>query len=364
LPLYCPTHIRLTQQPPPPIPTPILHIGVSLDSVFDFSEEKRLLKEQGNEAYKKYVRSHLFEPLEPAKAFPFVAKMLSFNDSQNTLVQVTLIANCTPETILRAKHSMHCHKLIDPLRPEHCSGLTAQFGGNALNKVLSRNSVDLFLSPNPNDVETLLSLGYCAGHVEAGRARDEQFENYKAAVIAFDFDRVIGVACGQDGTKDQFIDNDNYTTVQGLEAAWQREHECRKTPAHKGPLSPFFEKLFALRDLVNACPDKYNLSIPIVTARTGQSLGRVETTLKAWGIEPDGILSTGWDRKGEVLKDIHATAHFDDSLKHIQEAYEKSPQTTPFHVPWVDTHLDQIKKRCHCPNAPMHQLRPAPAYAP
>lgn len=340
-------------------PSPLLHIGVSLDSLFDFSEEKRVLNEQGHESYKKYVHANMQTALEPAKAFPFVAKMLSFNDPQNTFVQVTIVANCQQETILRSQRAMRHHKLIDPLRPEHHSGLTTQFGSNALNKVLSRNSCDLLLSSNTKDVENLLTLGYCAGHVEAGRARDEQFENYQDVVIAFDFDRVVGIACGPHGTCDQFLDNEQYTSVKGIEAAWQREHECRKIPAHKGPLSPFFEKLFALRDLTNGCPDKYNLSIPIVTARTGQSLDRVKTSLDAWGVKPDEIFSTGWDCKGDLLHAIHATVHIDDGLHHIQGVYERSPQTTPFHIPWVETHLDKIQKRYQ---APLNRFLPMPAY--
>ncbi len=342
-------------------PAPVLHLGISLDSLFDFSEEKRVLKKQGDEAYQKHVRATIQTPLEPAKAFPFVAKMLSFNDPQNTFVQVTIIANCRDATAERAQYSMHHHKLIDSLRPEHCRGLTAQFSSNALNKVLFKNSVDLLLSSNPQDVTNLLTRGYCAGHVEAGRARDEQFENHKDVVIAFDFDRVIGIACGSDGTCDQFLDNERYTDIRGIEAAWQREHECRKIPAHKGPLSPFFEKLFALRNLTEGCPNKYNLNIPIVTARTGLSLDRVKTSLDAWGIYPDEIFSTGWDCKGDVLEKIRATVHIDDGLQHIQGVYAKSPQTTPFYIPWVDAHLNKIKNRCQ---APLNRFLPMPACAP
>ena len=319
------------------IPAPF-HIAVSLDSLFDMTEAQLVMTHEGKRAYANYTHANLQTPLHPGKAFPFLAKMLSFNEEgKDPLVRVTVLSRCKMPTTIRAQNSIRHHGLLHSISSHQDRYLSFNNCQNGVCSELSRTDVDLYLSTRQKEVEGLLSVGFAAGLIAQGPANDAQFENGQNIVIASDFDRVLGIACGCPGTKDQHLDSVDVTMKNGQKAAWAREIRNRKVPAHQGPMASPYIKLFALSDIVNPDPRKYDLILPLVTARTGASLPRVRATLKAWEIDlpEDHLCSTGYYRKGETLDQLGADIFFDDSPNHIEEATRLSPRTAAILVPWV-----------------------------
>ena len=93
------------------MPYPIekkLVIAVSSSALFDMQDSDAVFRQEGEEAYRKYQRKHMDDPLKEGVAFPFIKRLLNLNASfpEEQPVEVILFSKNSPETGLRAFRSI------------------------------------------------------------------------------------------------------------------------------------------------------------------------------------------------------------------------------------------------------------------
>ena len=80
-----------------------LVVAVSSSALFDLTESDRVYNECGLEEYRRYQEENIDNPLDKGVAFPFVKRLLSFNEifPEEQPVEVVLLSRNSPETGLR-----------------------------------------------------------------------------------------------------------------------------------------------------------------------------------------------------------------------------------------------------------------------
>ena len=80
-----------------------LVVAVSSSALFDLSESDKVYNECGLEEYRRYQEQNIDVPLAKGVAFPFVKRLLSFNEifADEQPVEVVLLSRNSPETGLR-----------------------------------------------------------------------------------------------------------------------------------------------------------------------------------------------------------------------------------------------------------------------
>ncbi|MBR0459331.1 MAG: 5'-nucleotidase [Victivallales bacterium] len=279
-----------------------LVIAIASSAVCPLDEEtKKIFREQGEAAYRKYQREHEDEPLPRGPAFSFVKRLLRLNELLgDNYIDVVLLSRNDCDTGLR---------IIKTLRTR---GITQEYRAMFLDgkdpcDFLETCDSSLFLTEKQHDVERAASLGFAAGQVLAeGCCNDEEGDDLR---IAFDFDGVLA-----DSTSERKFQQ------SGLNGFIQYEQDHRKEPHHEGPMARLFKKLARLRELENQKmtedPNYHrHLNLSIVTARGILSCERVVTTLRSWDILPDQGFFLSSARKDDVLKQIQPHIYFDDKLE-------------------------------------------------
>lgn len=327
----------------------ILNIGVSTSALFDTREEDRVFKEEGEIAYMQLMRERADTPFTPGVVLPFIKKMMAFNTPDRILTNFTILSRNNPQVAARVNASIHAHGLFMKVgKGKVRFGMgEAYMKGRAITPTMLRSfGVDLFLSPNQTDVIEALKADISAGQTLYGEDGLPQGPDTKNILVAFDFDRVLGL--GKGGPKDKFKgDSEAYFARTNLLAYWKREALLATLPAHPGPFASFYLKLIRLRDFlkINAFPTL--LEIAIVTARSSDPLTRIQTTLEHWGgapMEADYLISSRKTPKYNHLKELKADIFFDDSEKHVKGA---ANVTAAVLVPFVEPAREEKKARIH-----------------
>ena len=279
-----------------------LVVGVSSRALFDLSEEDRIFREHGLEAYRNYQLEREDEVLTPGTSFGLIKALLRLNelDQAGRRVEVVIMSRNSSETSLRIFNSIR-HYGLDITR-------AALTGGASLVPYLRAFNVDLFLSRNPHDVARGLQGGTASALLydvptDAGADVDQ-------IRIAFDGDSVL------------FSDEaDRVYREQGLEAFQAHEIQHAHRPLPEGPFAKLLKSLAEVRGLEH--PEESpvpSIRTALVTARNSPAHERVIRTLMAWGVTIDETFFLGGMSKHEVLAAFRPHMYFDDHPSHCATA--------------------------------------------
>lgn len=287
-----------------------LVIGLASSALFDLEEPDQVFKLEGELAYREYQKKREKIPLEPGVAFPFIQRLLSFNQifpSDNPFVEVILLSRNDPNTGLRVMNSIE-HFGLGITRAIFLQGRTPH-------KYIEPLCINLFLSANEQDVKQAITANYPAGLILKGNILD--LENTKELRIAFDFDGVLADDSAEAIYKQK-----------GLGSFIKHENEHAEKPINPGPLKTFLEKLSLLQkhefNYQEQNPGyKPNLRISIVTARNAPAHKRVINTMRSWGIETiNEAFFLGGIEKNKILQILQPHIFFDDQTSHLRSTSE------------------------------------------
>jgi 5'-nucleotidase len=276
----------------------ILVIGVSSRALFNLEEENAIFDKEGIEGYRKHQLENENEPLLPGSAFYLVKSLLELNNqADKEIVEVIVMSRNSPETGLRILNSLKKHDLKITR--------VALSGGEPLAPYIDAFGVDLFLSKDDKDVQTVIDSKACAAATLY--APPESFDEKDNRVkIAFDADAVI------------FSDESELRNkTEGLEAFHKYESEHEEDPLNEGPFAKLLIKLSKIQEHLPTTIELTPLRIAIVTARNAPSHMRVIKTLRKWGVYVDEAYFLGGLSKDKVLKAFGAHIFFDDQDTHL-----------------------------------------------
>ncbi len=300
----------------------ILVIGVSSRALFNLEEENEIFDKEGIEGYRKYQLKHENEPLNPGSAFYLVKSLLELNNqADKEIVEVIVMSRNSPETGVRILNSLKKHELKITR--------VALSGGEPLAPYIDAFDVDLFLSKDDNDVQTVIDSKACAAATIY--APPESFDEKDNRVkIAFDADAVI------------FSDESELRNkTEGLEAFHKYESDHEEDPLNEGPFAKLLIKLSKIQEHLPTTIELTPLRIAIVTARNAPSHMRVIKTLRKWGVYVDEAYFLGGLSKDKVLKAFGAHIFFDDQETHLVNTSKFVPSAK---VPYLsDSPMKNIK---------------------
>ena len=279
-----------------------LVVAVSSSALFDLSESDKVYNERGLDEYRRYQEANIDTPLGKGVAFPFVKRLLSFNEifADEQPVEVVLLSRNSPETGLRVFRTIK-HYGLNITRASF-------FSGESPYKYLPAFNASLFLSASERDVKRACDAGYAAGRVLDSVVLDDISDHELR--IAFDFDGVIA-----DDESEKIYKEQGLTAFHNHEATTER-------PLDPGPLADLLMKISNLQRLEMermAHDENYRrwLKISIVTARNAPAHERVVNTLKSWGVDVTEAFFLGGISKDRVLEIMRPHIFFDDQMSHL-----------------------------------------------
>ena len=279
-----------------------LVVGISSNALFDLSEEDKIFKEKGLEAYKKHQVKNKKEILKTGAAFPFIKRFLRINEvyTDESPVEVVLLSRNSPETGVRIFNSIKDYDL-------NITRAAFMSGGTAIDYIPAFN-ISLFLAINEDDVKDALDKGLPAGRILQTKVEDDETHELR---VAFDFDGVIADDEAEKIYKEK-----------GLDAYHQYEDSKKSIELKSGPLADFFQKLafFQKLEIRNRERDenyKRILKTSIITARNAPAHERAINTLNSWGVEVDEMFLLGGIDKSRILETMKPHLYFDDQMVHL-----------------------------------------------
>ena len=302
------------------MPYPIekkLVIAVSSSALFDMQDSDAVFRQEGEEAYRKYQRKHMDDPLKERVAFPFIKRLLNLNASfpEEQPVEVILFSKNSPETGLRAFRSIQ-HYNLNISRACFSSG-------KPNHQYLPAFNSTLFLTTNREDAREALANGITAGVVGKQEIQDS---NEEGLCLAFDFDGVIA-----DDSSERVYEE------QGLAAYQEYEKVHGAHPLKSGPIANLLKRISSFQKLERTKQQedpKYRrlLKTAIVTARNAPAHERVVFTLQSLEIEVDEVFFMGGVEKARLLNILKPHIFFDDQESHIKNINNIAGVLIPFGV--------------------------------
>jgi len=279
-----------------------LVVAISSRALFDFEEENRLFESTDDRAYMRMQLDRVDQPAKPGVAFSLVNKLLAFNTSGTSKVEVVILSRNDPVSGMRVFRSAKHY------------GLPIQRGvftrGESPWRYLRPLAANLFLSTNEPDVRSALGAGVPAARVYPHSARASSAHPNEVR-IAFDGDAVL------------FSDEaERVYQRAGLDAFQAHERDRAATPLAAGPFKPLLE---ALQRLQNEPSQSMRIRTALVTARSAPAHERAIRTLMDWHIEIDEAMFLGGLAKGEFLREFEPDFFFDDQTGHIDNAAPHVP---------------------------------------
>lgn len=302
------------------MPYPIekkLVIAVSSSALFDMQDSDAVFRQEGEEAYRKYQRKHMDDPLKEGVAFPFIKRLLNLNASfpEEQPVEVILFSKNSPETGLRAFRSIQ-HYNLNISRACFSSG-------KPNHQYLPAFNSTLFLTTNREDAREALANGITAGVVGKQEIQDS---NEEGLCLAFDFDGVIA-----DDSSERVYEE------QGLAAYQEYEKVHGAHPLKSGPIANLLKRISSFQKLERTKQQedpKYRrlLKTAIITARNAPAHERVVFTLQSLEIEVDEVFFMGGVEKARLLNILKPHIFFDDQESHIKNINNIAGVLIPFGV--------------------------------
>lgn len=300
----------------------VLVVGVSTRALFDLEKENKVFDEEGIKEFRRFQLEHEKTPLKPGTAFHLVQSLLELNKQANkTIVEVVIMSRNSPETGVRVLNSINNYKL--PITR------LALSGGEPLAPYIDAFDVDLFLSKDENDVQTVVdSKISAAATIYSPPTSFNPHDN--RVKIAFDADAVI------------FSDDSEYRyKTEGLESFQSYEQKHENAPLREGPFAKLLIKLSKIQEYLPTSIEYSPLRLAIVTARSAPSHMRVIKTLRKWGVYVDETYFLGGLSKDKVLESFGAHIFFDDQDTHLKDASKVVPSGK---VPYMsDSKMNNVK---------------------
>lgn len=293
----------------------ILVIGVSSRSLFDLEEENKIFEAEGIKGYRKYQLEHEKNCLKPGTAFHLVQSLLHLNkEAKKRIVEVVVMSRNSPETGVRVMNSVKEHGL-DITR-------MAFSGGEPLASYIDAFDIDLFLSKDAKDVQSVIDSKECAAAYIYNTPKGFNPQDSRVK-IAFDADAVL------------FSDESEHRyKTEGMEAFHQYEAAHEDEALAEGPFAKLLIKLSKIQEELPTSIELSPLRLAIVTARNAPSHMRVIKTLRNWGVYVDEAYFLGGLSKDKVLKAFGAHIFFDDQDAHLKDASLVVPSGR---VPYLST---------------------------
>lgn len=307
-----------------------LVVGVASSALFDLTESDGVFQAKGEAEYRRYQEANLDTTLAPGVALPFIKRLLSLNDLDDTsgtpLVEVIVLSRNDPDTGLRVMRSVEAHKL-----PITRAVFTQ---GRSPHKFMPAFNMSLFLSANADDVQDAVSQGLPAGRILESPSVEDESADLR---IAFDFDGVLA-------------DDASESVMQegGLPAFHAHEVANLTQPHNPGPLKRFLEAINRIQDYEEErrlADSSYRIRVHValVTARDAPSHERAMTSLKQWGVRVNDAFFLGGVEKANVLEILKPHLFFDDQKGHLESAAKVAPSVhVPFGVINQDRDADRI----------------------
>ena len=229
-----------------------LVVGISSRTLFNLEAEEGLFQNEGIDAYRKTQKAKENDVLEPGTAFYLVKALLNLNKLSTTqrLVEVIVMSRNSPETGVRVLNSIKALKL-DITR-------SAFTGGEAIAPYMEAFGVDLFLSKNEEDVQSVIDSKTAAAAIILDPPENMNSDT-STVRIAFDADAVLF------SEESELI----YKT-QGLEAFAKNEEKNAQVPLKEGPHAKFLRTLSKIQSYMTEAGDIEStpIRIAIVTANS------------------------------------------------------------------------------------------------
>ncbi|MBS7331999.1 MAG: 5'-nucleotidase [Weeksellaceae bacterium] len=277
----------------------ILVVGVSSRALFNLEKENEIFKQENIEGFRKYQLEHEDEILEKGTAFPLIQSLLKLNDiATKQIVEVVVMSRNSPETGVRVLKAIKQYNL--PI------SRWAFSGGEPLSPFIDAFDIDLFLSKDEKDVQTLSDTSNCATALlyDAPKNYVPEIDRVK---FAFDADAVVFSE-----------ESEQIYKEKGIEAFHEHEAANEDVPLNDGPFAELLRKLSKIQEFLPTTIELSPLRIAIVTARNAPSHMRVIKTLRNWGVYVDEAYFMGGLSKDKVLKAFGAHIFFDDQDTHLK----------------------------------------------
>jgi 5'-nucleotidase len=253
-----------------------------------------------------------------------VQSLLQLNEQAvKQIVEVVVMSRNSPETGVRVLNSIKKHKL-EITR-------VALSGGEPLASYIDAFDIDLFLSKDEKDVQSVIDSKACAAAtIYAPPTTFNPKDN--RVKIAFDADAVLF-------SEESEIRN----KTEGLDAFHKYESEHEVDPLNEGPFATLIKKLSKIQEHLPTRIELSPIRIAIVTSRNAPSHMRVIKTLRKWGVYVDEAYFMGGLPKDKVLEAFGAHIFFDDQDTHLESASKKVPSGK---VPYTsDSLMMEIEKK-------------------
>ncbi len=294
-----------------------LVIGISATALFDLSDADKLYRNEYSsqpdnaiEIYRDYMLKNEEVTLGEGVGFPLIKALLNLNRYQKKgdtpLVEVVVMSRNSPDTGVRVLNTIRELKLNITR-----SAFTA---GESGAHFLDAFSVDLFLTTNEADAQTVIDNRVCASAVLSVPPE------YKCDIpdgqvrIAFDGDAVLF-----DETSEVVYKK------KGMKAFHENEKNSQDIPMNEGPFAAFIKKLARLQERLPMKMEFSPVRIALVTARNAPSDIRVIKTLRHWGVYVDEAFFLGGIEKSKILKAFKAHIFFDDQDVHLETSSSVVP---------------------------------------
>jgi 5'-nucleotidase len=294
-----------------------LVVGISSTALFDleaadqmFQELKAEDREKAIERYRTYMQEREDEPLEPGTGLPLVKALLQLNehtpDGEPPITEVVILSQNSPETGVRVLNSIRDRDL-DISR----SAFTA---GAPVTDYLDAFDVDLFLTTDEEDAQTVIDSGECAAAVLSMPTGRTPIAPDGEVRIALDGDAVL------------FSDESELVYKQeGLQEFHEREDALQDKPLPGGPYEGFLKALAEMQERLPTRIEYSPVRLALVTSRDSPAELRVIKTLREWGVYIDLAFFLGGVNKGPVLESFNPHIFFDDQDVHVDSASERVP---------------------------------------
>lgn len=282
-----------------------LVVAVSIGALFDTHKGDAIYEQEGEAAYRAYQDKYENTPFKPGPLFPFIKRLLKFNELFTDLqpVEVVLFSRANLISGLRLERSLKAYHL--PIE----RGLL--YNGDETLQYMQPFNVSVFFSSKKDIVLKALMNGLPAAYVPTGRVnQDEDNDDLR---IALDFDCIVA------GDESEQV----YRT-KGLQAMYDYEAGRPDEPLDAGPFKDFLKGISYLQQLEKEYqkdhPDyKKRLHCAIATARGLNCSSRVIRTLQHFNIVPDKSMFMGGLPKSIVLSKFRPHVFIDDTEKNVED---------------------------------------------
>lgn len=249
---------------------------------------------------------HEDELLQDGTGMPLVKALLGLNKHQSKgdkdpIVEVVIISKNSPETGFRVLKEIRRRGLAITR-----SAFTA---GEPSSDYLEAFYVDLFLTTDEHDAQSVVDSKVCAGAIVKEPPRSSHVLRDDQVRFAFDADAVLF------SEESELINQ-----TEGLDKFWETEDLQKEVPLQEGPHANLLRKLSKIQERLPGRIEYSPVRLAIMTARNSPAEMRVINTIRSWNVYIDQAFFLGGLQKSRFLKAFKPHIFFDDQDSHLDTA--------------------------------------------